>query len=1236
MSELPEAPDTPSPVAAATARLLRWFGPGQTAWIPIAAAHAAVLVTWRHVQAISTAAQAFPKRAIGPAILAGVDPTRRLPEFFFSLAFALGLFFLILAVVTPLWRWATADVAPPQLRRIDGWLGGTFGVGLFLTATDLALLRVQWDCGPWLLPIGTAGALAMLICRLVRQRPPASLLVACGLLPIAVRFGLQTFQAQPITLPLNSFTMLLGASLVLWLVLGLVTRHLSGPALWRLSRRLELACTPLFFIPVAPIFGSELAWHRALATGKQVAAAGVAGGVMVALVVAGAAAFALYPLVSRRWPTGLARLGRRLPQDLWAPAIAVSANLYTSWVASKPQNLDLLHLGANIMPAEQLVDFKLLPFVDTWYARGFQDLLPPLIYRLWNGSTHPLDSSVWMVPFGAAVAAVLTYLVLRELVSPWVAAVMVVFLPVLASVLNQYYVFALFPGLVLLWAVRAPGRFRYAMLWASVIFSFAWMPTVALGAAPGVAAVAALLAVRHGRGALKELVLTGAAVLGSAFTLYALLVVLRGHSLGETLALISAFSEADRLIGSYAIIVRSEAPILVLTQYAVFPVLGVAGVLVAGWQLLTARRLQAAAVLTAFISLAGLSIFLRAFHRHALVEGFQTSFLIFVACAIPLLVVKSRTLAFSLSAGVALWFCTFILTPTFPGLKSGGSLVYEPWLIYPTWNPQQERVAMEAHDRNRIDALKRFFDAEMRPEQSFADLTNGQLLYGLTLRRVPFFLHSTQLIQSEPPQRVYLKQWKRALDADQMPLVVVSSSFFGANIDDIPSTMGLYLISEFIYQHYEPYARVADFEIWRATTGPTPPNQTARALPPTLFAPEFRRLEAGAQPRAAELEASAPVPDLVPGSQVFSISAPPSGALQCTNESCPAVRFEYSSVSSGVLRVLYRAGAQGFTEAAQVPIGPARDAWTPSIVLRPSEPWRELAIVAPPAAGVALTQAELAAVPPLAETPVLNDMAPDRDSLVARPDSEDPHISRFLRWSELNLLCRGNTCPAVRFRYTVDQPGNLQLYFRDREHGFSVEASREIPLEPNRDLWTPWVTLPTGLNAIADVRLDPPARARFRLLGGEVRQKSRPGLAVRQRYDLKALPLMWGSFDAKEAAKKTAELASLLKAPAGLHPGQMMAFDLSPQLRRPEGNYLHLRLASGGTGSLVVTIAEQGSNEALGTASFDFVASVEPKDYLVRISSLEAWYSSERPSVRIANVGGAPAQVQAVVVRQGD
>ncbi len=110
-------------------------------------------------------------------------------------------------------------------------------------------------------------------------------------------------------------------------------------------------------------------------------------------------------------------------------------------------------------------------------------------------------------------------------------------------------------------------------------------------------------------------------------------------------------------------------------------------------------------------------------------------------------------------------------------------------------------------------AFKSFLDHHLQPGQTFLDFSNTPMLYHACQRRVPsYFCQSLQNTVDDYLQVQHL----RKVDPVQVPVVVYSNyppNWFDET-DRVPNTMRYYLIAEYIYRHYRPFAVINERSIW--------------------------------------------------------------------------------------------------------------------------------------------------------------------------------------------------------------------------------------------------------------------------------------------------------------------------------------------------------------------------------------------------------------------------------------
>ena len=153
--------------------------------------------------------------------------------------------------------------------------------------------------------------------------------------------------------------------------------------------------------------------------------------------------------------------------------------------------------------------------------------------------------------------------------------------------------------------------------------------------------------------------------------------------------------------------------------------------------------------------------------------------------------------------------------------------------LQPHLTPQQTEA---------MAGLRAFFDQELSPGETYLDFTNQSLLYAhLGRRNIAFVNQVPAMLSGRAGQQAYIDAAERAdvpyalVPCDRGDETARAGYPSFTAIDGIQNTDRFYLLAEYIGTHYEPYARIGDFALWRrkgrAPRGPLP----AGAEPLTLY-----------------------------------------------------------------------------------------------------------------------------------------------------------------------------------------------------------------------------------------------------------------------------------------------------------------------------------------------------------------------------------------------------------------
>lgn len=256
------------------------------------------------------------------------------------------------------------------------------------------------------------------------------------------------------------------------------------------------------------------------------------------------------------------------------------------------------------------------------------------------------------------------------------------------------------------------------------------------------------------------------------------------------------------------------------------------------------------------------------------------------------------------------------------------------------------------------------------------------------------------------------------------------------------------------------------------------------------------------------------------------------------------------------------------------------------------------------------------------------------DKLVFQCGSHDPQISNLLDIKSSRNLSESNY-PFLIIRYKSSLEGVLQLFYAYNESPFAEIYSSKANIENTTQNYSEIMVSIPEKAGLTDVRIDPPSNSVFELESVELskeRANFRPITSkdVKQDFDLKKLPYIWGSFDSKDASRNTGVMEEINKSPVRFDSGQEVVFPFKPIADKSSGNYIHLKIKSEQNGNLTIKYG----NDSISSIKFQLIPSAEYEDYLVRISSQWLWMSEPINSITINSSEGM--EMRGLSIRKGD
>ena len=507
-------------------------------------------------------------------------------------------------------------------------------------------------------------------------------------------------------------------------------------------------------------------------------------------------------------------------ENIVLPVLLVTFSLFMAHKQTIAPGFDYLHDGNDIVPAQQLYEFGVIPCLDYWAPVHWP--IGAYIYTLLNGFNF-FEITLGNRIFEAIALTILCYFTLRKFTGGTFAAVLICFTPML-QYMDLYYCSSFLPLLYLNKMMQNKRVRDYAVIAVLSMLSFAFMPSSGkIAVLTSIIMIILSCTDRNDfinavKGCLGVILVSGA--------LYFALVILRGGSISDRIKLIQSFADCDIEIGAWWVLFEiRNSPFEIMTCYGLLSIISILALIFA-LRINDKKNIHYALI---YILIASLVSVLRVFARHSLLEGNQFLFFPFVFCVIPIVFINSKVLK---RTSLFLIILLIVYTPYVNSSKSaalfnGNHGVADAGVRnfeFVTWKPGDVRcdtTGNTAYPRN----LRKVLDSVLSENQTFFDGINAHLLYALMEREAPFLHHSVQLIFNEPGQEAYIHQFEKDYESGRIPIAV--SYYINENvmnqsvsvltdIDVIPIELSIYKLHEFINTHYEPWLIVDNFCLMKA------------------------------------------------------------------------------------------------------------------------------------------------------------------------------------------------------------------------------------------------------------------------------------------------------------------------------------------------------------------------------------------------------------------------------------
>ncbi len=474
---------------------------------------------------------------------------------------------------------------------------------------------------------------------------------------------------------------------------------------------------------------------------------------------------------------------------------------------------------------QQYFEFGKLPWLQTFSSHSGADWITGFIYSLLNGfsglSYHCYDFLI------IVLYIVLMYYALKNITNAYAAILSVLLFPYVNLLLPQFHFMMLLPLLILATTLKAPTFKNYFFLFSCLILMPLWRYDLAYGNILSLLGCLTLFFflrkdLRSSLPALRKGFLFALIV---PVILFIAALMLSHRSLLTTMKDALAYLGTPQAFGTKDL--ANEKTLVYYALYFIFPVaVGICFFYVLSRLWLSkdsAEKPGFSLVTVLFLSIYYIANFHRGLIRHNLSEGWDTAFTSFAFLIIIITVhhfLRSKNQTLRVAATLA--FATLLLAQfKYPKPDLDKNNYYKE-INAAVCSPLQLKFEKKKIDRGSLSDsnskelytdLKDFLDKNIPADATFLDFSNTPMLYFYTHRQSPNYFNQIP----HTALNVYLQErFLEELKNYKVPVVLFSNYPYQwwDSFDGIPNTYRHYLIAEYIYKHYQPYAIINKHTVW--------------------------------------------------------------------------------------------------------------------------------------------------------------------------------------------------------------------------------------------------------------------------------------------------------------------------------------------------------------------------------------------------------------------------------------
>ncbi len=488
--------------------------------------------------------------------------------------------------------------------------------------------------------------------------------------------------------------------------------------------------------------------------------------------------------------------------------------------------LDLFHLGEANLPVHQLINFGKIPFLEIFPTHGLSNLMPQLLFGLFNGF-NPLEGFIWF-RFMYVILVILFYFLLVKGLrfSFLTASLITLFLPI-NYFFNLYYAFAIIFFLSIKYVFKSnPVSLKSLLVIAATnLITILWRLDFGIASVLVTMFLYTFYLLRTHTLLVKKTLFF---VLFSVVSITVLSIIIRLipdlNKIVQNMIIFSTFQNESMGISEFS----SENFMKDSFQYLILPAISVLYLIIFALKPQQKRKIKSVEYMLIAIAMFSLIVSTRSLQRHSLIEGVSYNYLfVFLLICLPIFIFHYSDSYKYLIARYAFYvFSIFAFMiplgdPNYSVInlntlqdKISTNLVnsFTKFKFY-NWSENERRIKITG-DASNYSEIVEFLQAELKNKQTFYDLSNATLLYVLANKEFPTYIIPSIYHTSDLLQKNVISDLIALKKENRLPLVIFKQGSGWDAVDGVDSEVRSYKIAEYIYTNYIPYRIVGTYQVW--------------------------------------------------------------------------------------------------------------------------------------------------------------------------------------------------------------------------------------------------------------------------------------------------------------------------------------------------------------------------------------------------------------------------------------